>query len=47
MTYDEFIRKIRYILNTTISTDDADLKKALYKVIEKEIKDVCNSYYNE
>ena len=23
------------------------LKKALDKVIEKEIKDVCNSYYNE
>lgn len=47
MTYNDFIRKIKYILNISIDTDDADLKKALEEVIEKEIKDVCNLYYNE
>lgn len=48
MNYNEFIRKIKYILNTTISTDDVDLKKALDKVIEKEInKLICDYYYYE
>ena len=47
MTYDEFIRKIKYISNIKIDTDDVDLKKALTKVIEKEIENACNSYYNE
>ena len=45
MTYDEFIRKIKYILNTTISTDDIDLEKALNEVIEKEINKVLSEYY--
>ena len=47
MSYEEFIRKIKYISNIKIYTDDADLQKALDKVIEKEIENACNLYYNE
>ncbi len=47
MSYEEFIRKIKYILNIKINTDDVDLKKALDTVIEKEIENACNLYYNE
>lgn len=45
MTYKEFIRKVRYIQNLDITTDDADLKKSLEKVIKKEINEVCKKYY--
>lgn len=45
MTYNDFIRKIKYILNIKIDTDDIDLKKALNEVIEKEINKVLSDYY--
>lgn len=47
MSYEEFIRKIKYISNIKIYTDDVDLQKALDKVIKKEIENACNLYYNE
>lgn len=47
MTYDEFMKKINYILNISIDTDDVDLQKTLTKVLEKEIENACDLYYNE
>ena len=47
MSYDDFMKKIKYIANINITTDDADLKKALEEVIRKEIENACTSYYNE
>lgn len=47
MTYDEFMKKIKCILNISIDTDDADLQKALTKVLEKEIENACDLYYYE
>jgi len=45
LSYTDFKRKLKYLQNVNINTDDEDLKKALEKLIKREIKLLCNQYY--
>ena len=47
MSYTDFKRKIEYLKNLDISTNDEDLKRELERLIKREIYLLCNQYYNK